>query len=56
VVEMTYFDDLSQREIAERLDVPLGTVKARASRGVRRLGKLIRTAEQAATTEKGEPR
>ncbi len=46
VVEMTYFDDLSQREIAERLDVPCGTVKARASRGIRRLGKIIRTAEQ----------
>ncbi len=46
VVEMTYFDDLSQREIAERLDVPCGTVKARASRGVRRLAQIMRTAEQ----------
>ena len=55
VVEMAYFDDLSQREIAERLDVPLGTVKARASRGTRRLGEIIRAAEQA-HTEKGEPR
>ena len=55
VVEMTYFDDLTQREIAERLDVPLGTVKARASRGTRRLGEIIRAAEQA-DTEKGEPR
>lgn len=55
VVEMTYFEDLSQREIAERLDVPLGTVKARASRGTRRLGEIIRAAEQG-NTEKGEPR
>jgi RNA polymerase sigma-70 factor (ECF subfamily) len=55
VVEMTYFDDLSQREIAERLDVPLGTVKARASRGTRRLGEIIRAAEQS-YTEKAEPR
>ncbi len=46
VVEMTYFDDLSQREIAERLDVPLGTVKARASRGLRRLGEIVRAAER----------
>ncbi len=46
VVEMRYFDDLSQREIAERLDVPCGTVKARASRGIRRLGRIIGTAEQ----------
>lgn len=55
VVEMTYFDDLSQREIAERLDVPLGTVKARASRGTRRLGKIIRAGEPA-RTEKDEQR
>lgn len=55
VVEMTYFEDLSQREIAERLDVPVGTVKARASRGTRRLGEIIRAAEQT-TNEKGEPR
>ena len=45
VVEMSYFDALSQPEIAERLDVPLGTIKARASGGIRRLGKIIRAAE-----------
>ena len=45
-VEMTYFEDLSQREIAERLDMPLGTVKARVSRGTRRLGTIIRAADQ----------
>jgi RNA polymerase sigma factor (sigma-70 family) len=55
VVEMAYFEDLSQREIAERLDVPLGTVKARASRGMRRLGEIIRAAART-YTEKGEPR
>jgi RNA polymerase sigma-70 factor (ECF subfamily) len=46
VVEMSYFDDLSQREVAERLDVLLGTVKARASRGIRRLRVIIRDAER----------
>ena len=45
VVELSYFEDLSQREIAERLDVPVGTVKARVSRGIRRLGEIIRAAE-----------
>jgi RNA polymerase sigma factor (sigma-70 family) len=55
VVEMSYFDDLSQREIAERLDVPLGTVKARASRGTRRLGEIFRAAEQS-YAETGESR
>ncbi|KHL15110.1 RNA polymerase sigma-70 factor (ECF subfamily) [Mumia flava] len=49
VVEMAYFDDLTQREIAERLELPIGTVKARASRGMRRLGGILRT-----TTEEGE--
>ena len=41
VLLLAYFGELSQREIAERLDVPLGTVKARASRGTRRLRDLI---------------
>lgn len=42
VLEMAYFADLSQREIAARLDVSLGTVKARAARGTRHLGDLLR--------------
>jgi RNA polymerase sigma factor (sigma-70 family) len=45
VIEMAYFEDLAQQEIAARLDVPLGTVKARASRGTRRLAGLMRTEE-----------
>jgi RNA polymerase sigma factor (sigma-70 family) len=42
VIELTYFAQLNQREIADRLDVPLGTVKARASRGTKRLGRIVR--------------
>ena len=41
VIEMAYFAELTQREIAVALDVPLGTVKARAARGTRRLGLLV---------------
>ena len=40
-IELAYFSDLSQREIAERLQVPLGTIKARTARGLRKLSMLI---------------
>ena len=46
VLEMAYFDQLSQTEIAARLETPLGTVKARAARGTRRLAEIMRQAHQ----------
>lgn len=42
VLELAYYADLTQREIAARLEIPLGTVKARAARGTRRIGALLR--------------
>ena len=45
---MTYFVDFTQPEIAERLDVPHGTVKARPGRGFRGLGRVLQAAEASA--------
>jgi RNA polymerase sigma factor (sigma-70 family) len=41
VIELAYFAELTQAEIAATLEAPLGTVKARAARGTRRLAALM---------------
>jgi RNA polymerase sigma-70 factor (ECF subfamily) len=38
VLELAYFGGRTQAEIARQLDLPLGTVKARMFRGLRRMG------------------
>lgn len=41
VVRMAHFDQLSHQEIAERIDIPVGTVKSRSHRAHRRLAGLL---------------
>jgi RNA polymerase sigma factor (sigma-70 family) len=43
VLTLAYFGDLTQTEIADRLSLPLGTVKARTFRGLRRLADILGT-------------
>jgi RNA polymerase sigma factor (sigma-70 family) len=46
VIEMMYFDGLSQTQIAERAGLPLGTVKSRTLLGMRRLRTALRGIER----------
>ncbi|MBA3736455.1 MAG: RNA polymerase subunit sigma [Actinobacteria bacterium] len=41
VIELAYFADLSQTQIADRLGVPLGTVKSWTRRGLNHLATLL---------------
>lgn len=45
-LHLAYFEELTQAEIARRLEVPLGTVKARSSRGLRRLSSIMRASQE----------
>ncbi len=42
-IEMAFFNGLTQNEIAEKLDQPLGTIKARIRRGMMKLKKIVKS-------------
>ncbi|RIK04691.1 MAG: RNA polymerase subunit sigma-70 [Acidobacteria bacterium] len=41
VLELAYFEHLTQKEIAERLDMPLGTVKSRTFKALKRMKDVL---------------
>ncbi len=48
VIQLAYFNGLSQSEIAERTGLPLGTIKSRARLGLRKLHEVLQPAYQPA--------
>jgi RNA polymerase sigma factor (sigma-70 family) len=46
VIAMAYYEGFSQSEIAIALDIPLGTVKTRTSRGLQRMAGLLESGRQ----------
>lgn len=45
IIDLMYFEGLTQSEIAEEFNIPLGTVKTRARSAIKRLGKLFKGRE-----------
>lgn len=41
VLVLRYFDDASEARVAEILEIPVGTVKSTASRGLERLRRML---------------
>jgi len=58
IVRLSFFEDLTQAQISQRLGLPLGTVKSRSHRAHRRLAELlahVRDDPESDTAEPGHP-
>ncbi|HST86418.1 MAG TPA: sigma-70 family RNA polymerase sigma factor [Kineosporiaceae bacterium] len=59
IIRLSFFEDLTQTQVAERLGIPLGTVKSRSHRAHRRLAELlahVRDDQQPQMNQEGPPR
>ena len=55
IVRLSFFEDLTHVQIAERLGLPLGTVKSRSHRAHRRLAELLSHLRDNPDSDTGEP-
>jgi RNA polymerase sigma-70 factor (ECF subfamily) len=49
---MAYFEGLTQSEIAEKLEIPLGTIKTRIRSGMMKLRDILSTADESLSLSK----
>ncbi|WP_203911440.1 RNA polymerase sigma factor [Rhizocola hellebori] len=55
IVRLSFFEDLTQVQISERLGLPLGTVKSRSHRAHRHLAELLAHVRDNPESDTGEP-
>ena len=54
-IELAYYDGYTQREIASRLNVPLGTIKSRTAHGLSKLAEFLSDPNESHDIAPGQP-